>query len=67
MTPQKNTTRKHTASPKIYVDRNLARKYAHWRIIDGKHFFEVAPGMWMHGIFFDKYFPKYELKRDVNG
>jgi hypothetical protein len=54
---------KTTNSLTEYISKNLARKNVHWRIFDGKAFFELFPLVWMHEESFDDFYPKYEYKK----
>ena len=53
---------KITNSLTEYINKNIARKNAHWALRDGKWFFSIFPGIWMHEESFDDYYPKYEYK-----
>lgn len=53
---------KITNSITEYIQKNIARKSVHWALRDGKWFFALFPGIWMHEESFDDYYPKYEYK-----
>lgn len=53
---------KITNSISEYIQKNLARKNVHWALRDGKLFFALFPGVWMHEESFDEFFPKYDYK-----
>jgi hypothetical protein len=55
---------KITHSVTEYIQKNLARKNVLWAFRDGKWFFSLFPGIWMHQESFDEYFPKYEYKQN---
>ena len=53
---------KITNSLTEYIEKSIARKNVHWALRDGKWFFSLFPGIWLHEQSFDEFFPKYEYK-----
>lgn len=57
---------KTTNSIVEYIEKNQARKNVRWRYLYGRLYFELFPGFWQHEQSFDRFFPIYEYKRNIN-